>query len=296
MPQGEVMKYMPTAVRSVLLCLVIILLRESPLLAQAIQSTWTSNRQEPANFYRINLKPLVFYSDIPLRDAQEIHKDILALSQRLQRELGISLKVPMVNIYIIQQRDLFEKALLTKVPQLSRHDIRRSGMFILQDGVPSIFAVRNDRLMKTLRHEWVHAQLNTACGEVPIWLDEGLAMHYQEGRAFGRSLNLQNELQPMLRKGWKPNLERLERLNTMPEMTAQDYSEAWSWVEYFLTGLPQGRQILAGYLNELQKGQRPVAISRQIGQQNRDPARGWRGHFQGPQTGPLLQRFLTMFR
>ncbi len=33
----------------------------------------------------------------------------------------------------------------------------------------------------------------------------------------------------VLRDGWRPNLERLEQLDSAGAMTQDDYAEAWAW-------------------------------------------------------------------
>jgi hypothetical protein len=53
--------------------------------------------------------------------------------------------------------------------------------------------------------------------------------------------------------GWKPDLQRLERLGGNLDMTQADYAESWAWVHFLLEGSPERQEILRGYLRSLGK-------------------------------------------
>ena len=70
-------------------------------------------------------------------------------------------------------------------------------------------------------------------------------------------------LQSRLKKGlWRPDLRRVERLDSAFAMTDEAYAVAWAWVHFLLqSGEPQ-RQLLRGYLADLRRdgGADPLSV------------------------------------
>ncbi len=119
-----------------------------------------------------------------------------------------------------------------------------------------------DRIQQDLRHELTHALLNSALRSVPLWLDEGLAEYFEIPPSKG---GFSPEHIKQLRHG--PNgplhadLNRLEQLKDVNEMTPAEYREAWAWVHFMLHGNDESRKVLVSYLKELRTEQdaRPAA-------------------------------------
>ncbi len=59
-----------------------------------------------------------------------------------------------------------------------------------------------------------------------------------------------------LKKGWTPDLPRLESLTGIHEMTPRDYRESWAWVHLMLGDSQQGKSLLIDYLNQGRNGPR----------------------------------------
>jgi hypothetical protein len=53
-------------------------------------------------------------------------------------------------------------------------------------------------------------------------------------------------------EGWQPNLIRLEQLGDAAQLAQLDYAESWAWVYFMLHSDPERREMLTGYLAELQ--------------------------------------------
>ena len=69
-----------------------------------------------------------------------------------------------------------------------------------------------------------------------------------------------------LANGWRPELERLERIKKFEHMQRADYQESWAWVHYMLHGSPETKGILLDYLHDLRKESDPAPLSQRLHQ------------------------------
>ena len=86
-------------------------------------------------------------------------------------------------------------------------------------------------------------------------MDEGLAEFYETPRG---SQGLNEPHLEMLRKRyldgvWQPDLQRLESLTSVMDMTQQDYAEAWLWTHLLLDTDPGRLSMVQSYLAELRR-------------------------------------------
>jgi hypothetical protein len=106
-----------------------------------------------------------------------------------------------------------------------------------------------DRLEEDLRHEATHALLHVAVGDLPLWLDEGLAEYFEGPETlYGRNLEHLDRLPLDRAAGWTPDLARLESLKVVSEMAPRDYRESWAWVHYLLCHSTMTKAALLGFL------------------------------------------------
>src|SRR5438874_1216814 len=121
-----------------------------------------------------------------------------------------------------------------------------------------VYTYWGDQVQQDLRHELTHALLHSVLKDVPIWLDEGLAEYFELPGAW-KGINYQHVAQLRAEQGnaFKPDLERLEQLNEVHQMTPAEYREAWAWVHLMLHGTPEAKKTLVGYLRELRTNPRP---------------------------------------
>ncbi|MCA9056798.1 MAG: DUF1570 domain-containing protein, partial [Planctomycetaceae bacterium] len=133
----------------------------------------------------------------------------------------------------------------------------------------AVYAHWGDQVLVDLRHEYTHGLLHAAVGNVPIWIDEGIAECFEVGMETPAAVNPEHlgRLAQASRLGWQPNLKRLERLEQVNDMQSEDYQEAWAWVHYLLYEAPGGRELLSQYLNQLRRGELPTEISQRFGTQ-----------------------------
>ena len=115
-----------------------------------------------------------------------------------------------------------------------------------------VYTFFGDRLEEDIRHEATHALLHVAIGDIPLWLDEGLAEFF-EGPPERNGVNPEHvdRLPADLNGGWSPDLARLESLRGVRQMTPRDYRESWAWVHYLLNDGPIPRAALLAYLHDL---------------------------------------------
>ena len=142
----------------------------------------------------------------------------------------------------------------------------RRAFFLAQGTRRVVYTYSSPRLEEDLRHEATHALLRGAFGDLPLWLDEGLAEYFetdlsQPGRRAGRASTRSPRTSA---SGWSPNLERLESLTDIRQMTPRDYREAWAWVHLLLNGPDPGRSILMGYLGESGRKADKVSLSSRL--------------------------------
>ena len=112
-----------------------------------------------------------------------------------------------------------------------------------------MFAYQGEQFEIDLRHECTHALLHAALPQVPLWLDEGLAVYFQlpaRQRAYDNP-----HLGPVAqdaRRGRVPSLEALEKAGGMADMGLAEYRGSWAWVHFMLHGPAAAHEELIAYL------------------------------------------------
>lgn len=204
--------------------------------------------------------PFAVYTNQPIpADAPSV-RALRDLEADVAANLGV--RVPddatPVEIYILNDRESFAHFLRIYYPELPA----RRAFFLAQGGRRVVYAFENDRLQEDLRHEAAHALLHLAVGDLPLWLDEGLAEYFENPEPRG-GLNPEHlaRLPDDRKAGWRPDLARLEGLQIVSAMSPRDYRESWAWVHYLLNGKPQDKTTLLAYLNDLRKSSDTPALS-----------------------------------
>jgi hypothetical protein len=193
-----------------------------------------------------------------------------ALENDVAAQLGVRVasEAPAVEIYILKDREAFNHFLHFYYPELPP----RRAFFLAEGKKRMVYTFTGERLEEDLRHEATHALLHAAIGDLPLWLDEGLA-EYFEGPAARRGVNPEHaaKLPGDIDSGWRPDLVHLEGLTTVREMTPRDYREAWIWIHYLLNGSAPGRAALLAYLADLHADpQNASPLSRRLDPAERD--------------------------
>ena len=89
-----------------------------------------------------------------------------------------------------------------------------------------------------------------------------------------------------LASGWSPNLERLESLTDIRQMTPRDYREAWAWVHLFLNGPEPGKSILMGYLSQTDREETKARLRPRLAEAHINDA-GLLAHLNTLRSGPV---------
>lgn len=194
--------------------------------------------------------PFAVYTNARIAADAPALRSLQALEADLASQLGLRVAAdgPPVEVYILKDREAFGHFLRFYYPELPP----RRAFFLAQGAKRMVYTFTNDRLDEDLRHEATHALLHAGVGDLPLWLDEGLA-EYFEGPGARNGLNPEHlaRLPDDVNAGWRPDLARLESLTNVRDMTPRDYRESWAWVHYLLNGPPAGKSALLGYLADL---------------------------------------------
>ncbi len=215
--------------------------------------------------------PFAVYTNEAIAPDAPVVRDLQALERDVAATLGLRAAAdgPQVEVYILQDRDAFTHFLTFYYPELPP----RRAFFLAQGPRRVIYTFHNDRLDEDLRHEATHALLHVAVGDLPLWLDEGLA-EYFEGPDHRKGLNAEHlaRIPDDMRTGWKPDLARLEALKSVREMTPRDYRESWAWVHYLLNSPGPGKAaLLAELADATTKPASPELLSQRLARLDRAP-------------------------
>src|SRR5262249_51163110 len=176
---------------------------------------------------------------------------------QIHKELRLPSSNTLVQVYLFEDRDRYEKFMQAKYPDLPR----RRAFFVAQPRPIGgsedllVYTYWGERIQQDLRHELTHALLHSVLKDVPLWLDEGLAEFFELPPGWD-GINYQH-LDTLRRGPLRPDLARLEQLAEVQQMTPAEYREAWAWVHLMMRGRPETRAILVSYLAELRTNPKP---------------------------------------
>ena len=215
-----------------------------------------ANFQRPASSlplrHTLVLDPLVVYSDFVLPPHHRLLDELVAERGDLIAKLKLPKTEEPIHIYLFESEQRFRDFMRGRFPDFP---LRRA-FFVETDTRLTVYAHWGDRVAEDLRHEVAHGYLHAVVPNLPLWLDEGLAENAEVPRG-GGGLNrphVQLLLENLSNYGWRPNLERLERIESAAELTQIDYAEAWAWVHLLMETDPARRPLVQDYLAELRKG------------------------------------------
>ncbi|GAC1465631.1 MAG: hypothetical protein NVSMB9_05420 [Isosphaeraceae bacterium] len=232
--------------------------------------------------------PFAVHTNMPIDATSSPIRQLVALEGDVETNLGfrVSSDAAPVEVYILKDREAFSHFLRFYYPELPR----RRAFFLAQGPRRFIYTYENDRLDEDLRHEAAHALLHEAVGDLPLWLDEGLA-EYFEGPRDRNGLNPEHvaRISDDLKSGWKPDLSRLETLKNIREMSPRDYRESWAWVHYLLKEGGPGKAALLAYLSELRGSPRAVPLSERLAHADQGSAQRILSHLGRIPSNPVAE-------
>lgn len=164
-----------------------------------------------------------------------------------------------IEIYVLDDRSAFLHLLRYYFPELPP----RRAFFLARGDERMVYTYNGPMLEEDLRHEASHALLRGRFGDVPLWLDEGLAEYFEAGP--DDLLDRRDRLVRLnadLKTGWSPNIERLESLVDVHQMSPRDYREAWAWVDLMLGGPTPQNVALVDFLDRRRGAVQPEPLSK----------------------------------
>lgn len=194
--------------------------------------------------------PFRIATNAPLGDDDPETLALRSLGRSIENALGVRIAAERdpIDIFILDDKESFRHFLLFHHPDCPP----RRAFFVSKGSKREVYAYRQDRLAEDLRHEGTHALLHATFGDLPLWLDEGLAEYFEvPDSRLGLNAEHISRLPSDVADGWAPDLKRLEALDDAREMTPRDYRESWAWVHSLLDS-PARKLVLLAYLQDLQ--------------------------------------------
>ncbi len=227
------------------------------------RSTADSNSVPSRN--SIVREQLIITSDFKIPQQHRLLEELVAQRYDLAVKLGLPTSDEPIHVYLFDDPKRFVALARERFPELAP----RRAFFVETDTQLTVYAQWGDRVAEDLRHEVAHGYLHAVVPNLPLWFDEGLAEYFEVPRG-SDGLNrphLDFLLQLMVQEGWRPNLVRLERLQSMAEMQQLDYAEAWAWIHWLLETTPERGAILRGQLHALRQYGSAPPLWTQLGPQ-----------------------------
>jgi hypothetical protein len=192
---------------------------------------------------------LVFHTDFQLSNDHRLVRELLAERDDVATTLGLPPSEEEIHVHLFRDADAYRNFLAQHYPGAPA----RRAIFIETDTQLNVCAHWSDVVAEDLRHEVAHGYLHASVPAIPLWLDEGLAEYFEVPRGHNGlnrpHLNLLADLAE--HNGWRPNIERLEKLTSTNDMQQSDYAEAWAWAYFLLKSTAERRKLLVDYLAEL---------------------------------------------
>ncbi len=210
--------------------------------------------------HQVRTGGFILFSNFPLKEDPPVVSVLEALERDLAQHLDFRPRVDddPVEIYVLDDKSSFIHFLKFYYPELPP----RRAFFLAQGNQRVVYTYASARLEEDLRHEATHALLRGTYGDLPLWLDEGLAEYFESD--LSRPGALAQRMGPIsvdLQNGWRPNLTRLESLTDIREMTPRDYRESWAWVHLLLNAAQPGRSVLLSSLASLKAKPGPLGLT-----------------------------------
>lgn len=203
---------------------------------------------------------LLVQSDFKLPATHPLMRDLVQLRKQVSQTLDLPLGSKQVMVYLFTtelEYNQYWKANYPGYPPRRAYFVQTSTREL------AVYTHWGDRIQEDLRHEFTHGLLHASLEAVPLWLDEGLAEYFEVSGPAPGGVNSEyaQMLATAVQNGWRPDMQRLERLEKVEQMHKADYREAWAWTHFMLHGSPDTKQVLLAHLQELRTNANPSPLS-----------------------------------
>lgn len=208
--------------------------------------------------HTVSTRHFVIHSDIQINAGDPIVKELESLQETVRSTLNLPEQRDPVVVYLFTDEVTYRFYMQSTWKDLPA----RRAYFVGTPRELAVYSFRSPHLQADLRHEFTHGILHACLGEVPLWLDEGLAEYFElRGGETGEPHPMHvAELRRALDEGWNPSLYKLEVTTDFRNLTQRDYAEAWAWVHFMLHTRPEAKQALLDYIASLSKTSTPTRI------------------------------------
>jgi len=207
--------------------------------------------------YAMRVSQFHFLSDVELRRDAPLFKDLAYHREHVCRELRLPPTNTEVFVYLFENKERFDEFLHKNHPKLPERRAFFVSQAMRKGGTQDlmVYTYWGENIQQDLRHELTHAILHSVLKGVPIWLDEGIAEFF-ELPTVQDGLNPKH-LDQVRQASVRFDLDRLERLEEIHQMSPAEYRESWAWVHLMLRSSPQAKQALLSYLQDLRTNPNP---------------------------------------
>jgi hypothetical protein len=222
--------------------------------------------------------PFICHADFSLDEHPNLLAELAQLQRDVTRTLGVAESREPVHLHLFARKSTYQSYLKAYFPNL----VYRRAMFIKGRGPGMVFAYRSGDFEVDVRHESTHALLHASLPMVPLWLDEGLAEYFEvppDERAFDSPHLL--GVKWSARLGLIPQMEKLDEIREVSEMSIAQYRQAWAWVHFMLHGPPEARDELVRYLADIQAHSPPGRLGERLRRRLPDLDQKMADHFTG---------------
>ena len=177
------------------------------VLASSASCATLSDRGQPLvpTRYQLRTGPFIIFSNFPMTDDPPAVRCLQALERDMEKHLDFRPRPTTIRSRSTSSTiaSTFIHFLKFYYPELPP----RRAFFLAQGSQRVVYTYSSPRLEEDLRHEATHALLRGSFGDLPLWLDEGLAEYFETDLAQpGAERERIEQIADDLAGGWSPNL------------------------------------------------------------------------------------------
>ena len=205
---------------------------------------------------------LVIHADFPLAGQHRLVRELESMRVDVSQQLGLPISDEQVHLYLFENPARYESFVAATFPTFPA----RRAFFVETDTTLSVYAAWQDRMAEDLRHETTHGYVHAVVPTVPLWLDEGIAEYFELPRTDSglHSAHVAHLAGRIIEGTWRPDMARLETLQSAGEMSQDHYAEAWCWVHWLLSTTPERQTLLQDYLAGVRRDATGAPLSQRL--------------------------------
>jgi len=247
-----------------------------------------ANRDAKAAWFECGtVAPFHVQSDYVLRNPSAVLQIVKQLKHDFEKTLQLTPSQRPVEVRLFLNKRDYKRHVSKRIPRGEKHP----ALFVKGTDVSWVYIYSQPDFSKNLRHECAHALLHNSLFVLPLWLDEGLAQYLElpTDRAASEHAHLA-VIRRAVTRGWRPNLQKLEKKSTHDRFLESDYQESWAWVHFLLQGPQESRKTLRDYLKRIESRKFAGRMSEWMETSTFDFDRQFVAHFRPKRSRALWSR------